>query len=279
MRWRISPKCLSVCACFRDRRRGDAEYCPRNTQVRIPGRLLGHILGFHALLIASSSAIGPVLGGTILHTLSWQWLFAINVLPGTLALLLAVSAAAGCDPYAGALRHRGRHIVGAAVGFDDHGGEQPTERYFSIRQPLLDGSRCAERHGFYLANPPHGSSLLPPSMFKNERFTLAAFTSMVAFVSRDHLYCATLPVSERIRLQSGSVCPAVYAVAIRDRADCAACRPLGGHDISPGDIHRAGDICRRFDPAGDVTRQPFNVGYLPAKSGMRNRVWLLSESQ
>ena len=34
-----------------------------------------------------------------------------------------------------------------------------------------------------------------------------------------------------------------------------------------------------FDPAGDVTRQTFNVGYLPAKSGMRNRVWLLSESQ
>ncbi|MFS4686320.1 MFS transporter [Klebsiella quasipneumoniae subsp. similipneumoniae] len=57
-----------------------------------PGRLLGRILGFHALLIASSSAIGPVLGGTILHTLSWQWLFAINVLPGTLALLLAVRA-------------------------------------------------------------------------------------------------------------------------------------------------------------------------------------------
>ena len=60
-----------------------------------PGRLLGRILGFHALLIASSSAIGPVLAGTILHTLSWQWLFAINVLPGTLALLLAVRALPG----------------------------------------------------------------------------------------------------------------------------------------------------------------------------------------
>ena len=54
--------------------------------------MLGRILGLHALLIASSSAIGPVLGGTILHTLSWQWLFAINVVPGTLALLLAVKA-------------------------------------------------------------------------------------------------------------------------------------------------------------------------------------------
>ncbi len=124
-----------------------------------PGRLLGRILGFHALLIASSSAIGPVLGGTILHTLSWQWLFAINVLPAPSPYCWRSERCRGCDPYAGALRHRGRHIVGAAVGFDDHGGEQPTERYFSIRQPLLDGSRCAERHGFYLANPPHGSSL------------------------------------------------------------------------------------------------------------------------
>lgn len=75
-----------------DRRRGDAEYCPAILRSVFPGRLLGRILGLHALLIASSSAIGPVLGGTILHTLSWQWLFAINVVPGTLALLLAVKA-------------------------------------------------------------------------------------------------------------------------------------------------------------------------------------------
>lgn len=125
-----------------------------------------------------------------------------------------------------------------------------------------------------------GSPLLPPSMFKMNVLPSRPSRRWLLSSAVDHLYCATLPVSERIRLQSGSVCPAVYAVAIRDRADCAACRPLGGQDISPGDIHPgAGDICRRFDPAGDVTRQTFNVGYLPAKSGMRNRVWLLSESQ
>ena len=131
-----------------------------------PGRLLGRILGFHALLIASSSAIGPVLGGTILHTLSWQWLFAINVLPGTLALLLAVRALprdairmqAPFDTVGAILSALQGHETGEYARCD-HGGEQPTERYFSIRQPLLDGSRCAERHGFYLANPPHGSSL------------------------------------------------------------------------------------------------------------------------
>lgn len=75
----------------------------------------------------------------------------------------------------------------------------------------------------------------------------------------DHLYCATLPVSERIRLQSGSVCPAVYAVAIRDRADCAACRPLGGHDISPGDIHHG---------AGDIVVGLILLATLPARPSM-----------
>ncbi|STQ11827.1 putative transport protein [Enterobacter cloacae] len=33
-----------------------------------------------------------MLGGTILDVLSWQWLFAINIIPGTVALLLAWKA-------------------------------------------------------------------------------------------------------------------------------------------------------------------------------------------
>lgn len=246
-----------------------------------PGRLLGRILGLHALLIASSSAIGPVLGGTILHTLSWQWLFAINVVPGTLALLLAVKALP-------------RDAVRKQAPFDNPG---------AILSALLLGSTIMAANSLHDATYHLGSlcwtmlaalsgmafiwqirradnPLLPPMMFKNERFTLAAFTSMIAFVSQDHLYCAALPVSERIRLQPGVVCPAVYAVAARDRTDCAACRPVGRHDFSPGDIHPgADDFCRRFDPAGNITRPPFSVGYLPAESGVRSGVWLLSESQ
>ncbi len=150
-----------------------------------PGRLLGRILGFHALLIASSSAIGPVLGGTILHTLSWQWLFAINVLPGTLALLLAVRALP-------------RDAIRMQAPFDTVG---------AILSALLLGSTIMAANSLQNATSQFGSlcwmalaalsgmafiwqirrtghPLLPPSMFKNERFTLAAFTSMVAFVSQ-----------------------------------------------------------------------------------------------
>ncbi len=64
------------------RRCGHPEHRPGNPAIRFPGRLLGRILGLHALLIASSTAIAPVLGGTILNALSWQWLFAINIIPG-----------------------------------------------------------------------------------------------------------------------------------------------------------------------------------------------------
>jgi DHA2 family multidrug resistance protein-like MFS transporter len=125
-----------------------------------------------------------------------------------------------------------------------------------------------------------GHPLLPPTMFKNERFTLAAFTSMIAFVSQGITFIALPFLFQSEYGYSPVVSALLFTPWPLGIGDCAACRPLGGHDISPGDIHSgAGDICRRFDPAGDVTRQPFNVGYLPAKSGVRNRVWLLSESQ
>lgn len=200
-----------------------------------PGRLLGRILGLHALLIASSSAIGPVLGGTILHTLSWQWLFAINVLPGTLALLLAVKSLP-------------RDAVRKQALFDTLG---------AILSALLLGSTIVAANSLQDATYHTGSlcwtvlaalsgmafiwqirrtdnPLLPPAIFKNERFTLAALTSMIAFVSQGITFiAAALPVSERIRLQSGDFCPAIYAVAARDRADCAACRPVGDTISAP----------------------------------------------
>ena len=69
-----------------------------------PTRLLGRILGLNALLVATSSAVAPLLGGTLLAALSWQWLFAINVTLGIAGTMLAVAAPANAeDAAAGAL--------------------------------------------------------------------------------------------------------------------------------------------------------------------------------
>lgn len=79
-----------------------------------PGRLLGRVLGLHALLIASSTAIAPVLGGTILNALSWQWLFAINL----------IRAASPCC-WHGALYRRNQRV---------------------INPPLMRRARCSPQH-------------------------------------------------------------------------------------------------------------------------------------
>jgi MFS transporter, DHA2 family, multidrug resistance protein len=55
-----------------------------------PSRMLGRGVGFNALVVATSTAIGPTVAAGILSVASWQWLFAINVPAGFVALALAL---------------------------------------------------------------------------------------------------------------------------------------------------------------------------------------------
>lgn len=52
-------------------------------------RQLGRIFGLLGLVIALAPAIGPAIGGFLLNTTSWRWLFWINVPIGVVALVAA----------------------------------------------------------------------------------------------------------------------------------------------------------------------------------------------
>src|ERR1700730_18680611 len=54
-----------------------------------PSRQLGRGVGFNAMVVAVSSAIGPSVASAILSVASWQWLFAVNVPIGIVAIALA----------------------------------------------------------------------------------------------------------------------------------------------------------------------------------------------
>jgi DHA2 family multidrug resistance protein-like MFS transporter len=54
-----------------------------------PRAMLGRGIGFIAFIVAASSATGPTVAAVILSVATWHWLFAVNVLPGILALWLA----------------------------------------------------------------------------------------------------------------------------------------------------------------------------------------------
>ena len=151
-----------------------------------PGRLLGRILGLHALLIASSSAIGPVLGGTILDALGWQWLFAINVIPGAVALWLAwrslprksASVSAPFDTPGAALSAT---FLGATI-MAANGLNVESSGWGALA--LISGLMFI-RHIRRARSP-----LLPPVIFQNGRFSLAALTSLASFISQGITFVA-----------------------------------------------------------------------------------------
>ncbi|MBI1197543.1 MAG: MFS transporter [Phenylobacterium sp.] len=57
-----------------------------------PKRLVGRGIGLNALVISISAAIGPTVASGILATASWEWLFAINVPIGVVAIAIASRA-------------------------------------------------------------------------------------------------------------------------------------------------------------------------------------------
>lgn len=55
-----------------------------------PPDRLGWAFGVNAMVIAGGALAGPPLGGLVMALGGWRWLFAINLLPGLLALLIGM---------------------------------------------------------------------------------------------------------------------------------------------------------------------------------------------
>lgn len=158
-----------------------------------PGRLLGRILGLHALLIASSTAIAPVLGGTILDALSWQWLFAINLIPGSIALLLAWRAlpresVADRPPFDAPGAVLSAVLLGSAIMLAD--SLQHVAQHISLQAVCWGVLALVSALAFTWRIRRAQHPLLPPVMFRNGRFTLAALTSLASFVSQGITFVA-----------------------------------------------------------------------------------------
>ena len=152
-----------------------------------PGRLLGRVLGLNALLIAASTAIAPIVGGTLLDTWGWQWLFALNIVPGVIALVIAMKAlplrtAAVREPFdtPGALLSA--VLVGALIMAANH-ATMPGDGWYALAA-LVAGVGFVWR----LRHARH--PLLPPVIFTSTRFSLAALTSMASFVGQGITFVA-----------------------------------------------------------------------------------------
>lgn len=162
-----------------------------------PSRLLGQVIGLNALLIGISTAVAPILGGTLLSTLGWPWLFAINIPLGLAALALTLKVM----PSERSARYEPFDLWGALLSAIALGALVMTANAFSHsaadnRSRILmtavayGATALVAGIGFVIRQRCAPRPLIPLSLFSSVRFSLAALTSMASFTSQGITFVA-----------------------------------------------------------------------------------------
>ena len=149
-----------------------------------PARRLGQGVGFNAMTVGVSTALGPTVASGVLSVTSWPWLFAINVPIGVFALFLAVRYLP--------LTPRGRHrfdLVSALLNAGTFGllilgiGEAAHSASGLTTAAVLGGALAC---GFFLVRRQLGLSapLLPVDLYRRPLFALSSVTSMCSFAAQ-----------------------------------------------------------------------------------------------
>jgi DHA2 family multidrug resistance protein-like MFS transporter len=168
-----------------------------------PRRVLGRGIGFNALVVAISAAIGPSVAAAILSAATWPWLFLVNVPTGILALLLSrclprtPRAAHPFDWRSALLNALAFGLLVAAVDGLGHG-----ERGWLV---ALEAAAAAGA-GVALVRRqlPQRAPLLPVDLLRIPAFTLAISTSVCSFAAQALAYVA-LPFYLQDALGRGAV--------------------------------------------------------------------------
>jgi DHA2 family multidrug resistance protein-like MFS transporter len=159
-------------------------------RVIYPSRQLGRGVGLNALVVAISSAIGPSVASAILAVASWQWLFAVNVPIGIVAIALAWRALppslrqdAQFDWGSALLNAAFFGLLVLSIG---EGAQQASRITVAceLAGAVVAGILLIRRQG-RMAAP-----MLPVDLFRRPVFALSAATSFCSFAAQGLAYVA-----------------------------------------------------------------------------------------
>lgn len=149
-----------------------------------PSNRLGRGVGFNALVVAVSTAVGPTTAAGILSVGPWQWLFAVNGPFGVIAFVLALRALPETRRASYAFDYRSALLNAAtfgllilAIGEGAHGaGTLLTAGVFVVS--LIAGVLLIRRQ----LNLP--APLLPVDLYRLPMFALSSLTSFCSFAAQ-----------------------------------------------------------------------------------------------
>jgi EmrB/QacA subfamily drug resistance transporter len=188
----------------------------------VGARRLGRVMATLGVAVSVAPALGPVIGGLILHVTSWRWLFAINLPVGALGLVLGTRYIPRGTVSAGApLDWRALIYVSAGLPLIVYGltGNSPAE----VVLPLTAGV-CALA-AFTVRSRRNPRPLLDLGLFRNRVFAAAtaasAITGMMLFGSG-----LLMPLYLQIGRHDSVVASGVHLLALGGAT--AAVLPLTG---------------------------------------------------
>ncbi|MDB5435683.1 MAG: putative Drug resistance transporter, EmrB/QacA subfamily, partial [Phenylobacterium sp.] len=154
-----------------------------------PRRLLGQGIGLNAVVISISAAIGPTVASAILSVASWQWLFAVNVPIGVLAIAIASRALPRTEGSGRRLDVVAAILNGLAFGFLIWGADGVVREGLGVGLARLGAGAVA---AILLVRRELGqpAPLVPFDLLRIPIFGLSVATSIVSFAAQMLAYVA-----------------------------------------------------------------------------------------
>lgn len=154
-----------------------------------PHRLLGRGIGLNAVVVSISAAIGPTVASAILAQASWEWLFAINVPIGVVAILIAIPALPRTIGSGKAFDWLSALLNAITFGFLITGVESLAQDGLMAGLPKLAVGVVA---GAWLAKREltRAAPLVPFDLLRIPIFGLSVATSIVSFAAQMLAYVA-----------------------------------------------------------------------------------------
>lgn len=150
---------------------------------RFTGAEQSRAIGAWTAWTGTAFVIGPLLGGLLVETLGWRWVFAVNVVP--LAVTLVLTGGLTADRAAD--RGAGIDVVGAlltAVGLSTTVFALIEQQRLGWQHPvivagLIAGPACLAAFGWWERRTAH--PMMPPAMFAVRNFTVGNLATVFLY--------------------------------------------------------------------------------------------------
>lgn len=154
-----------------------------------PSKMLGRGIGYNAMVLSVSAAIGPTLAALILSVASWQWLFLINLPIGIAAIMVGRKSLPEPQGHGRPFDWPSALLSAAMMGLAVSGAEtfartSSTAGFVMIAGGIAAGAALVWRE-WGEANP-----LMPLDLLKIPIFTLSISASVVSFAAQMLAYVA-----------------------------------------------------------------------------------------